>query len=58
MSILSVIIVLIIVGVGLWFIETYLPMNAGVKRLLEAVIVLVLLIWLLSVVFNLGNLRV
>jgi len=45
---LTLIIVLIIVGVILWLINTYIPMDAKIKTILNVVIVIVLIIWLLQ----------
>lgn len=49
MPLIEVIIVLIVVGVVLWLINTYIPMAAPVKSLLNAVVVIVLIVWLLKV---------
>jgi hypothetical protein len=49
MPLIEVIIVLIVVGVVLWLINTYIPMAAAVKSLLNAVVVIVLIVWLLKV---------
>lgn len=47
MSLLTLIIVLVIVGVVLWAINTYVPMEAGIKRLLNIAVIVFLVIWLL-----------
>jgi hypothetical protein len=49
MPLLTVILVLALVGVLLWAINTYLPMQAGIKKILNIVVVLVVVLWLLSV---------
>ena len=41
--------VLIVVGVLLWLVNRYIPMASGVKSLLNAVVVIVLIVWLLKV---------
>jgi hypothetical protein len=48
MPLIEVVIVLIVVGVVLWLINTYIPMAAAVKSLLNAVVVIVLNVWLLK----------
>jgi hypothetical protein len=48
MSIISVLIVLIVVGVVLWLINTYLPMDRKIKTILNVVVVIVVVLWLLS----------
>jgi hypothetical protein len=45
----EVVIVLIVVGVLLWLINTYIPMAGPVKSLLNAVVVIALVVWLLKV---------
>lgn len=49
MHILTIIIIIVIVGVILWLINRYIPMDAVIKRLLNIVIVIFLIIWLLKV---------
>lgn len=49
MSIISLIIVLIIVGVVLWLVNTMIPMDQKVKTILNVVVIIVLLLWLLDV---------
>ncbi|MFO7613067.1 MAG: Thivi_2564 family membrane protein [Bacteroidales bacterium] len=59
MSIITIVIVLIIVGVVLWLINTYIPMASAIKTILNVVVVIVVILWLLSVfgVFDSVNLR-
>ena len=52
---IHVVIVLIIAGVALWLIESFIPMDAKVLRLLQAVVIIVLVVWLLRV-FGIINL--
>ena len=49
MDLIQVVIVLIIVGVCLYLIQTYIPMAPPVKTILMVVVVLVLCLWLLQV---------
>ncbi len=56
MSLLSLIVVLIVVGVLLWLVNTYIPMDAKIKNILNAVVVIVVVLWLLSVFLGLGRL--
>lgn len=58
MSLIMVIIVLVIVGVVLWIINTYIPMAGSIKSILNIVVILCVIVWLLSVfglLPNLGN---
>jgi hypothetical protein len=54
MSLLSIIIVLIVVGVLLWLINTYVPMDGKIKGILNAVVVIVVVLWLLQAFGLLG----
>ena len=45
---INIIIVLIIVGVLLWLINNYIPMDCKIKSILNAVVVIVVILWLLQ----------
>jgi len=49
MPLLNVLLVLIVVGILLWLINTYIPMDGKIKRILNIVVVVVVIIWLLKV---------
>jgi hypothetical protein len=44
---IQVLIVLIVFGIVLWLVQTYLPLPAGIKNLVYIVIVLLLILYLL-----------
>lgn len=48
MSLITLVVVLIIVGVLLWLVNTSMPMEATIKRVLNVVVVLVVCLWLLQ----------
>lgn len=48
MPILTIFIVIIIVGLLLYLVNTYLPLDAKVKSILNIVVIVVLVIWLLK----------
>ena len=48
MSLLSLVIVLVVVGVILWLINSYIPMQSTIKKILNAVVIIVVILWLLS----------
>jgi hypothetical protein len=54
MDIIQVLIVLVVVGVVLYLINTYIPMAPPIKTILMVVVVLVLCLWLLQV-FGIGR---
>lgn len=45
----TVVVTLIIVGVILWLINRYIPMDGSIKSILNAVVVIGVIIWLLRV---------
>ena len=49
MALINVIIVLMVVGVVLWLINTYLPMDMKIKSILNGVVVIVVVLWLFRI---------
>jgi len=58
MSLISLLVVLIVVGVILWLINTYIPMDAKIKKILNVIVIIVVILWLLEAFGILGNLRI
>jgi hypothetical protein len=54
MPLIQLIIALVVVGVILWAVNTYIPMDATIKKILNVVVILVVVLWLLSVFGVLG----
>jgi hypothetical protein len=54
---MTLVIVLIVVGVLLWLINTYIPMDGKIKSILNAVVVIAVVLWLLSVFGILDSLK-
>jgi len=54
MPLIQVVLVLIVVGVLLWLINRYIPMQSTIKSILNAVVVIAVVLWLLDV-FGLLN---
>lgn len=48
MSVLGLVILLIFVGVALWLIDTYVPMNRVIKGILNAVVIIVMAVLVLN----------
>lgn len=48
MSLIGVLIVLVILGVALYLVETYIPMSPPIKTLIRVVVVLFIVLWLLQ----------
>ncbi|MHB8810143.1 MAG: Thivi_2564 family membrane protein [Desulfobulbaceae bacterium] len=55
MPLIQLIIVLVIVGVVLWVINSYIPMQSTIKKILNVVVIIVVIIWLLSVFGVIGD---
>ena len=49
MTLIQVVVTLIIVGVGLWLINNFIPMAGSIKSILNAVVVIVVVLWLLDI---------
>lgn len=47
MSLLYVVIVLIVIGVALWLVNTYIPLDPKIKKIINIVVVIFVVIWLL-----------
>ena len=56
MPLVNVLIVLVVVGVVLWLVNTYIPMDAKIKSILNIVVVIGVVIWLLRAFGILGSL--
>jgi len=56
MPLIHLVIVLVVVGVLLWVINSYIPMQANIKKILNVVVVIAVIIWLLNVFGIIGNL--
>lgn len=48
MDLLSLIIVIVVIGVLLWAVNTYLPMDQKIKNILNVVVVVALVLFILS----------
>ena len=48
MSIIGVLILLVVVGVCLYLVNTYVPMAQPIKTIVNVVVVLILVVWLLN----------
>jgi hypothetical protein len=49
MSLISLVVVLIVVGVLLWLVNSYIPMDEKIKRILNIVVIIAVVLWLLNV---------
>jgi hypothetical protein len=61
MPLMTVILTLIVIGVLLWLINTYIPMDAKIKQILNVVAVIAVILWVVNLYVpfaHLGNVRV
>ena len=56
MPLINVVVVLIVVGVLLWLVNTYIPMDGKIRQILNAVVVIAVVIWLLQAFGLMGSL--
>jgi hypothetical protein len=47
MPLIHVVVVLVVVGILLWLVNTYIPMDSKIKGILNIVVVVVVVLWLL-----------
>jgi hypothetical protein len=57
MPLLTIVLVLIVAGVILWLINTYIPMDRKIKSILNIVVTVVVVLWLLKAFGLLDNLK-
>jgi hypothetical protein len=61
MPLLTMVLTLIVVGVLLWLVNTYIPMDGKIKKILNAVVVICVVVWLLyafGILGRAGDIRV
>jgi hypothetical protein len=49
MPLITLVVTLVVVGLILWLINNYIPMDGTIKKILNVVVVIVVVLWLLSV---------
>ena len=61
MPLLQVLLVLVVVGVLLWLVNSFVPMQGTIKSILNAIVLICVVVWLLNVfglLHNLSKIRV
>ena len=56
MPLLQLVIILVAVGVVLWVINSYIPMQETIKKILNVVVIIAVIIWLLNIFGLIGDL--
>ena len=49
MSLITIVVTLIVCGILLWLVNTYIPMDGKIKKVLNIVVMVVVVLWLLNV---------
>lgn len=60
MNLISLIVAIVMVGLVLWAVNSFIPMEATIKRILNIVVIVAVVIWLLYAfgLLPLGDIRV
>jgi hypothetical protein len=57
MPLINLVVILIVVGVLLWLVNNYIPMDGKIKSILNVVVVIGVVLWLLQALGMLGSLE-
>lgn len=57
MPLITIVVVLIVVGVLLWLVNSYIPMDGKIKQILNVVVIIAVVLWLLSLFIGFGALN-
>ena len=58
MSLISLIVVLVVIGLIMYGVNHYLPLDPGIKKIINIVVIIVVCIWLLALFGVLPDLNV
>ena len=61
MPLINLVVTLIVVGVLLWLVNTYIPMDGKIKKILNIVVVVCVVVWLLyafGIINHSGDIKV
>jgi len=61
MSLLTIVVVIVVVGILLWAVNSFIPMDPKIRSILNVVVVIALVLWLLrafGIIGWLGGVRV
>ena len=57
MDLLQVVVILIVVGLLLWLVNNYIPMDRKIRQILNIVVVIAVILWVLKLFGALSALR-
>ncbi|MGD9971982.1 MAG: Thivi_2564 family membrane protein [Desulfatirhabdiaceae bacterium] len=55
MPLVQLVIILVVIGVVLWTINSFIPMQSTIKSILNAVVIIAVILWLLSLFGLIGD---
>jgi hypothetical protein len=59
MSLINLVLILIVIGVLLWLVNNYIPMDGKIKQIINVVVVIAVVVWLIQIFIGpLPDLRV
>lgn len=57
MPLVNFVVVMIVVGVLLWLVNTYIPMDPKIKNILNIIVVIAVVLWCLSLFLPIGSIN-
>lgn len=57
MPLLTVVIVIVVIGIIMWLVNAHIPMDANIKKVLNIVVLVAVVLWVLQVFGVLGSLN-
>jgi hypothetical protein len=57
MPLINLVVTLVVVGVLLWLVNTFIPMDSKIKTILNVVVVIAVILWILNGIGVLGGLN-
>ena len=58
MDLVSLVLILIAVGVLLWLANTFIPMDENIKKIMNAVVIIAVVLFVLSLFVSIPNIKV
>lgn len=62
MPLIQLVVILIVIGVVLWLVTTYIPIDGKILKIINIVVIVAVVLWLLTLFFgdwsHMGNIRV
>lgn len=55
MPLISLVVTLIVIGVLLWLVNAYIPMDEQIKKILNIVVIIAVVLWILTLFVGIGH---